>query len=111
MAAGNGPREPLNGAQAGKQRHQSKLSVSQLKNKTKQDWIAQLRDTDQTVHLLFMWTIADRSDTENMEDAVNPHAATSKAQDVYRVKTFHHQLQVPSALQYCNFLFFVQGGN
>lgn len=37
MAAGNGPREPLNGAQAGKQRHQSKLSVSQLKkqNKTK----------------------------------------------------------------------------
>lgn len=103
MAAGNG-------AQAGKQRHQSKLSVSQLKkqNKTKkQDWIAQLRDTDQTVHLLFMWTIADRSDTENMEDAVNPHAATSKAQDVYRVKTFHHQLQVPSALQYCNFLFFI----
>lgn len=38
MAAGNGPREPLNGAQAGKQRHQSKLSVSQLKKKkTKQD--------------------------------------------------------------------------
>lgn len=54
MAAGNGPREPLNGAQAGKQRHQSKLSVSQLKKKKKQDWIAQLRDTDQTVHLLFM---------------------------------------------------------
>lgn len=35
MAAGNGPREPLNGAQAGKQRHQSKLSVSQLKKQKK----------------------------------------------------------------------------